>query len=231
MKKYFSVFFLILIFIVRILTSDRAISVMRSVFTSDIEEGLVVIVLDPGHGGRDPGKVGVNDALEKDINLKIALKLRSLLEQNDIKVIMTRDDDSGLYEESDSNKQRSDLRRRVDLIDSSNVDFAISIHQNSFAQESVSGAQVFYHSKSSEGKKLAEIIQNQLKVSINEGNNRKAKSNSAYYMLKNTECPLVIVECGYLSNYQEAELLMDEEYQGEMAWAIHLGIMRYINDN
>lgn len=182
-----------------------------------------------GHGGRDPGKVGVNNALEKDINLSVSMKLKSLLEQNDIKVIMTREDDTGLYSQEDSYKKRADLDNRVKLIESSNADLAISIHQNSFPEEYVKGAQVFYYSQSEEGKQLAETIQAQIVDTIADGNHRKAKSNTSYYMLKKTQCPLVIVECGYLSNRNESELLLKDEYQEKMAWAIHLAIMQYIN--
>lgn len=187
------------------------------------------VIIDAGHGGFDPGKVGVNNALEKDINLSIALKLKSLLEQNDIRIIMTRETDEGLYEESDSNKKNADLRKRVEIINSSDAVIAVSIHQNSFPEESSKGAQVFYHSKSPEGKILAEIIQEQIKETIGDGNHRLAKSNESYYMLKKTENPLVIVECGFLSNWKESELLVDDAYQARMAWAIHLGIMNYIN--
>lgn len=231
-KKYFSVCFLALIILVRVLASNKVVVVMKSFFASDTDiKSRAVVVIDPGHGGRDPGKVGVNNALEKDINLEIAMSLKTLLEQNDIQVIMTREEDIGLYEETDRNKKTADLRKRVDLIHSSEADFAVSIHQNSFVQEQVKGAQVFYHSSSSEGKRLAEIIQEQMKKTVKDGNHRKAKSNTNYYMLKHTECPLVIVECGYLSNYNEANLLIDEDYQDKMAWAIHLGIMQYINEN
>jgi N-acetylmuramoyl-L-alanine amidase len=188
-------------------------------------------VIDPGHGGRDPGKVGVNGALEKDVNLAIALKLKDLLEQNDINVIMTRTEDIGLYSETDSNKKRVDLNKRVEIINNSDAAFAISIHQNSFSQENVKGAQVFYHIQSEEGRVLAGILQEQIKETINDGNHRKAKSNTNYYMLKHTLCPLVIVECGYLSNWTEAKLLVDEDYQEKMAWAIHLGILKYLNIN
>ena len=187
------------------------------------------IVIDAGHGGFDPGKVGVNNALEKEINLAIAVKLKTLLEQNDVQVIMTRETDEGLYQESDSNKKNADLKKRVEIINSSDAVIAVSIHQNSFPQESSKGAQVFYHSKSQEGKILSEIIQEQIKESIGDGNHRVAKSNESYYMLKKTEIPLVIVECGFLSNWKEAELLVDDTYQAKMAWAIHLGIMNYIN--
>jgi N-acetylmuramoyl-L-alanine amidase len=231
MKKYFSVVFLFLIFAASILTTDRSVKVMKSVLFSEHndDEKQITIVIDPGHGGRDPGKVGINSALEKDVNLSVATKLKNLLEQNDIKVIMTREEDVGLYSESDSNKKNADLKARVDMIHSNKADLAISIHQNSFTEEYVKGAQVFYYSESQQGKKLAEIIQTQIVESMKDGNHRKAKSNNNYYMLTKTNCPLVIVECGYLSNIREAELLTNEDYQEKVAWGIHLGILQFIN--
>jgi len=189
----------------------------------------ITIVVDPGHGGRDPGKVGVNGVLEKDINLAISLKLRDILEEKGINVIMTRTEDEGLYSESDSNKKRTDLKNRIEIINSNNALLAISIHQNSFTEEYVKGAQVFYYAQSEQGKKLAEIIQEQIKEYLKDGNHRKAKSNTNYYMLKHTSCPLVIVECGYLSNQKEAALLADSEYQEKMARAIYLGIEKYLD--
>ncbi len=234
MKKYFSLIFLFLILIASILTTDPSIKVMKNIFfTSDKdtkEEKKITIVIDPGHGGRDPGKVGVNNALEKDINLIIALKLKNLLELNDIKVIMTREEDVGLYSETDSNKKRADMRNRVDIINNNNVDLALSIHQNSFTQESVKGAQAFYYQASPQGRRLAEIIQAQLIDTIGDGNKRKAKSNTSYYMITRTKCPLVIVECGYLSNGQEAILLTENDYQEKMAWGIHLAVMQFIKE-
>ncbi len=216
------------------LVSDKSIDAMKSLLAgggAEAKKDMPTVVIDPGHGGRDPGKVGVNGALEKDINLAIALKLKNLLEQNDVRVIMTRTEDTGLYSENDSNKKKSDLDKRIDIINSSGALFAVSIHQNSFSQSGVKGAQVFYHSQSEQGRKLAEILQKQLIETIDDGNRRKAKSNTSYYLLKHTTCPLVIVECGYLSNHREAELLLDEEYQEKMAWAIHLGIMQWISMN
>jgi len=205
---------------------------MKNIFFAkdDTDNGTITIVIDPGHGGVDPGKVGVNNTLEKNINLSIACKLKNLLELNDIKVIMTREEDLGLYSEDDSNKKRADLKKRIDIIHSSKADLAISIHQNSFTQEYVKGAQVFYYQQSPQGKQLAELIQNQLGLTIADGNHRKAKSNNTYYMLTHTECPLVIVECGYLSNVSEADLLLEEEYQEKMAWGIHLAILQFINE-
>lgn len=187
------------------------------------------IVIDPGHGGFDPGKVGINQALEKDINLKISLYLKDLLEKQNCTVILTRSNDIGLYEENDSNKKRSDMKKRVDIINESNANLAISIHQNSFQEQSSKGAQVFYHNQSQEGKQLAEVIQAKLKENIDDGNHRMAKSNDSYYMLKNTTCPLVIVECGFLSNQTEADKLITSEYQEQIAQAILEGILSYLN--
>ena len=231
-KKYFSVLFLLLIIIARILSSDKSVKVMRNLIyesSSEKRKNDVTIVIDPGHGGRDPGKVGVNGSLEKDINLAIALRLRDILEGKGINVIMTRTEDVGLYSESDSNKKRADLNKRIEIINSSGCLFAVSIHQNSFTQESVKGAQVFYHADSEAGEKLAITLQEQIKETINDGNHRKAKSNTSYYMLKHTKCPLVIVECGYLSNRKEADLLIDPEYQEKMARAISSGILKYLD--
>lgn len=230
MKKHFSVLFLLFIILARILVSEQTIRVMKNIFLNNDGNDKIVIVIDPGHGGRDPGKVGVDNLLEKDINLSIALRLKNLLEQNDIKVVMSRTEDVGLYSETDSNKKRADLNNRIHLIHNSGADLAVSIHQNSFGDGSIKGAQAFFHSESKEGRRLAEILQEQIKETIRDGNHRKAKANSNYYMLKFTKCPLVIVECGFVSNYEEAKLLSDENYQEKMAWAIHLGIMRYINE-
>lgn len=187
-----------------------------------------IVVIDPGHGGIDPGKIGINDAQEKDVNLAVSFQLKEILEQNDCRVILTRESDEGLYQESDSNKKMADLRARCKIIDESNADITISIHQNSFTAESSKGAQVFYQTTSVEGKRLGEILQNQLISSLDPENHRVAKANSDYYMLKNTKGTMVIVECGFLSNSEEAELLIQESYQRRIAWAIALGALQYL---
>lgn len=190
------------------------------------------IVIDPGHGGFDPGKVGVEETiLEKDINLNISLFLKDKLKKAGYQVIMTREEDKGLYEETDSNKKITDMRNRVETINSSNALLAVSVHQNSFTQASSKGAQVFYHSQSQDGKVLAEIIQEQIKEVIKDENHRVAKSNESYYMLKKTTCPIVIVECGFLSNPEEAQLLTTEKYQKKMAQGIFKGIESYIKSS
>lgn len=229
MKRYHFVFLILsLAVIICIFFFEGGISVIEHLLS--YKSNNITIVLDAGHGGFDPGKIGVNKAFEKDINLSITLKLKKLLEENDIHVIMTREDEHGLYNVTDYDKKRADLKKRVAIINSSNALFAISIHQNSFTQEYSWGAQVFYHQNSMEGKMLAETIQERVKKTMKDGNHRLAKANSTYYLLKYTSCPLVIVECGFLSNRKEAELLLDEEYQNKIAWAIHLGILEYINN-
>lgn len=190
---------------------------------------LPVVVIDAGHGGMDPGKVGVNEALEKDINLSIALRLKRLLEQNDILVIMTREEDTDLASEHATNRKNEDLKARVSMVNDSEAVLMVSIHQNSYPEEDVDGAQVFYYSGSENGKLLATMVQESLKSEIDDGNHRVAKANKDYYLLKRSLRPSIIVECGFLSNPAEAALLSTEEYQEKLAFAIHLGIMEYIN--
>lgn len=153
-----------------------------------------VVVLDCGHGGNDPGKVGVDKSLEKDINLAVALKLKRYLEQSDVKVVMTRDSDMGLYREGDRNKKTADMKNRCQKIAGANPDIVVSIHQNSYHQEEVSGAQVFYYKGSEKGKKLAQIIQKRFDYCLGEKNTRIAKANDNYYLLLHVKCPIVIVE-------------------------------------
>jgi N-acetylmuramoyl-L-alanine amidase len=226
-KKYFNLVALLLVLSAILLFSEKGVSVMKHLLNHSSYQ--ITVAIDAGHGGFDPGKIGVNNAKEKDINLSIAYKLKKLLERNNINVIMTRVDDNGLYEKNDYDKKTVDMRKRVSIINSSNAFIAISIHQNSFTQESSWGAQVFYHEKSEEGKILGGIIQNSIKSYINDGNHRLARANTSYYMLRKTKCPLVIVECGFLSNWKEANLLGEEAYQDKMAEAIQLGILEYIN--
>lgn len=205
-------------------------SVMSGRTSSKNAKNQKCVVIDAGHGGIDPGKVGINGALEKDVNLEIALLVQQYLEADDIKVVMTRETPEGLYDENASNKKVQDMKRRVAMIDETAPDVTVSIHQNSYPEEYVHGAQVFYYNGSVEGQKLAEIIQAQLTEKTDKENKRQVKANDSYYLLKKTSVPIVIVECGFLSNSAEAEKLCDKEYQKRMAWAIHLGIIQYLND-
>lgn len=193
-----------------------------------VEKQEECIVVDVGHGGFDSGKIGVNGELEKDINLQIALKLKETLEAKGITVIMTREDDRGLYDEDANSKKAQDLQRRCNLINDKKPLLTVSIHQNSYTSPEIKGAQVFYYTTSTESQKLAETIQKTLIEQVDPKNHREAKANDTYYMLKKTESAIVIVECGFLSNPEEAEKLSDDKYQQKMADAITLGIFRYL---
>lgn len=188
-----------------------------------------VVVIDAGHGGNDPGKVGVNQALEKDINLSIAKKVKRLLEENGIVVLLTREEDKDLADEGAKNRKAQDMKARVAFLDKEKPLLGVSIHQNSYPSVDCKGAQVFYYNSSKGGEALAAILQRQLAEELKDGNKRKAKANGDYYLLKHSPCTFAIVECGFLSNPQEAALLITEEYQEKMAFAIHLGILEYIN--
>lgn len=192
-------------------------------------KGNPVVAIDIGHGGNDPGKVGVDGSLEKDINLQIAKRLKAYLESSDVEVVMTRDDDTGLYNASDSNKKMADMRKRCEIINEATPDLVISIHQNSYHQEAISGGQVFYYKSSEKGKQLAEIIQKRFDYVLGEDNRRAAKANDNYYLLLHVKQPIVIVECGFLSNWNEAAKLNSEEYQDKLAWTIHMGVMEFLN--
>ena len=193
------------------------------------EEEKICVVIDAGHGGDDPGKVGINGANEKDVNLQIALLVKRFLEQNGIEVIMTRESEDGLYDANASNKKVQDMKRRIELIEKTKPLVTVSIHQNSYPEEYVHGAQVFYYTGSVQGELLAECIQSQLVEKVDPENTRHIKANDSYYLLKKTDVPIVIVECGFLSNSVEAEKLCTPEYQERIAWAIHMGILQYLN--
>lgn len=194
------------------------------------EEKRWTVVIDAGHGGNDPGKIGVDDSVEKDLNLIIARKIQKLLEQQEVEVVMTRESDAGLYEEQTSNKKVQDMKNRCTLINETRPDCVVSIHQNSYHEEYVTGAQVFYYGTSQEGRKLAEILQEELISHVDPENHRQAKANESYYLLKKTSAPIVIVECGFLSNWEEAKKLQEDSYQNQIAWAVSMGILSYLGE-
>lgn len=187
------------------------------------------VVLDPGHGGNDPGKVGANSVKEKDVNLQIAMKTKKLLENEGVRVIMTRDKDQDLAGDSDHNRKVQDMKARVKLINDAMPALTVSIHQNSYQDPAVKGAQVFYYSHSKEAERAAEILKQAL-LTVEESGTREKKAADSYYLLKKTEVPVVIVECGFLSNPEEAKRLTDSAYQKELAKAVAKGILTCLNE-
>lgn len=227
--KEYSLILLTAMFLICSITliDSRLQTVLSSSTTSS--DGKYTVVIDAGHGGFDSGKVGIDGTLEKDVNLQIAKKLEKLFLSADVEVIMTRTDDHGLYTENSSNKKRQDMENRAALMNSARADCVISIHQNSYPEESIDGAQVFYYSGSEQGKTLASLIQKELVTDVDPDNHRIEKENSSYYLLKNADPPMVIVECGFLSNWKECKKLVDDSYQQKLVWAIHMGVLQYLN--
>ena len=159
----------------------------------------------------------------------IAKKLEKLLISSDVNVIMTRTTDTGLYSASSSSKKKEDMKNRTDLMNKAHADCVVSLHQNSYPEESIDGAQVFYYTGSKQGQQLAKQLQTRLVSHVDPENHRIEKPNDTYYLLKHVSAPIVIVECGFLSNWEESKKLVDDAYQQKLAWAIHLGILQYLN--
>lgn len=201
----------------------------KYVNSDKVEKKEYTVVLDAGHGSSDSGKVGINGVLEKDINLSISKKTKKYLEKKGIRVIMTRDKDESLAEGEKGNRKVQDMKARVKRINDTKPDLAVSIHQNSYHEESIHGAQVFYYEHSESGEKDARILQEAL-LAVDPDNTRQVKANTTYYLLKRTEVPILIVECGFLSNQEDAEKLASEDYQKEIAKAIANGIESCLKD-
>ncbi len=189
-----------------------------------------VIVIDAGHGGVDVG-ASDNGLSEKDINLEVAKLVREYIEEGGGEVIMSREEDVGTHDpdrESGISQKKSDLTERKKLSDEYGADAFVSVHMNKFPEEKYKGAQVFYSKSSDESKKLADSMQKSVKDTLKDNNERVAKADERdVFILKDTNCPSVIVECGFLSNPEEAKLLKDKKYQEKLAWGIYLGIVDF----
>ena len=188
------------------------------------------IILDAGHGSPDGGATGADGSIESELNLDIVLKLQKLLESSNCTVLLTRSDENGIYESTaDTIREQkvSDMKSRVKIANESEAEMFVSIHMNKIPQTQYSGWQTFYKNKDETSKKIADGIQTSLNLFLKKENSRTIKSISEIYLTKNVEIPLVIVECGFLSNEEENKLLQTESYQDELAWSIYIGIMDY----
>lgn len=191
-----------------------------------------VIVIDAGHGKPDEGAVGFNGTTEEAITLSVALKLQQFIEQSGAKVILTRSDENGIYSldsKSIRNKKVSDIRNRVEIGNGSDADIFISIHLNKFPSSVYRGWQTFYQKQNDKSKILAKYIQDDLGKNIEFKNDRVPMSISNVYIMEHVKIPTVIVECGFLSNPQEAEMFKGENYQNKLAWGIFVAIQDYFN--
>lgn len=231
-KRFISVFlivFFLSVFIALMVTSTLKISLKTSAMPS---KKLPHLIIDAGHGGEDGGAVSSDGVLEKGINLAISNNTADTLRLFGFDVEMTRTDDDALSTEGDTVKVRkyNDMKMRLDIFNSSEDNVIISIHQNKFTNSSSRGTQVFYSPNNEESLRLADAIKFSVNSQLQPDNERLSKpADSGIYLLKNTTQPAVIVECGFLSNPEECSLLVTDEYQKQMSFAVTTGFLDFFN--
>ena len=189
-----------------------------------------LVVIDPGHGGVDGGAVGKEGTLEKDLNLQISKKLKDRLLENGFNVVMTREEDVSLHQEGETkNKKRSDLNRRLQIIRSYENAVFLSIHMNSFTSSLEKGIQIFYSVNHPQSKVLAELLEEDFKTYVDSENRRKSKpAGSEIFLLKHAKVPACLIECGFLSNREEEQLLKNPEYQDKLVASMIESLKRYM---
>ena len=191
------------------------------------------VILDAGHGGEDPGCVGMNGELEKDINLKITLDLAELLKTAGFDVILTRDKDESIHSgdaKTARQRKKSDMENRKKIIDRNTDGIFLSIHQNRFTSPDSFGAQIFYTVKNQDNVTLASSLQKRF-AELQPENTREVKLiDNNLFLFRETVQPAVLIECGFLSNKDDAQNLGDEEYQKKVAMTIFKGLTDYLSN-
>lgn len=219
-KKSNNLFFLFLI--VFVFTAVFFLHKSESIPTFSLKDRYCV-VLDAGHGSPDGGAVGLNGTEEKDINLDVVLKLREILENKGIKVVLTREGDSGIFAPNSQTiheKKVSDMKKRLYIINNSNADLFISVHMNSFTDSKSNGLHVFYSRNHPQAEETAIRIQEKISALTGAKTHAVKTASQSLYLLKNPTPPSVLIECGFLSNPNEEKLLNDENYRAKIAFAI-----------
>lgn len=226
-----SLFFLLCLLPVMAITGIVLCSRSVSSFSG---ERRMRVVLDAGHGAPDGGAVGPGGTEEKDINLDIVLKVREILENRGIKVILTREGDSGIFDKSAETiheKKVSDMHNRLAIINSSNADLFISVHMNAFTNSNSNGLHVFYSRNHPECEALASDIQQRISSITGAKSHAVKTASETLYLMKNPQPAAVLVECGFISNPQEEKLLNDDIYRGKIAFALADAICAYLSEN
>ena len=221
-----------------LLFSGIAVGVSLRVFCFDtisqvfLNRNAFTVVCDAGHGSPDGGAVADDGTQEKDINLAITTKLVESLEGMGIQAVVTREGDSGIYDENATTirqKKVDDMHKRLDIINKSGANLFLSIHMNSFTDTSARGIHIFYANENEDTIKLAEEIQRSIVGITNAKSHDIKHANTSLYLMKNAKIPSILIECGFMSNPQEAQLLKQEEYQAKIAWAIASAVKKHIN--
>ena len=189
----------------------------------------ITVVIDPGHGGRDGGALGEDGTREKDLNLAVALKLKAILESADLRVVMTRETDIELASPDSPHKKADDLKARLQLAQNQKNAIFVSIHMNQFPIEKYRGLQVYYSENHKESLILAQTVQSKASEVLRNTEDRKVKpAGDSIYLMSHLQIPAVLVECGFLSNREERELLKNEAYQKKLALSLSAAILEYI---
>ena len=228
-KKRFGIISTILLISLFVFVFQVASS-KQTVQTVSLPVSNKVIVLDAGHGKPDEGAQSSNGTTEAETNLKITLKVQSLLEQSGATVVLTRSDENAIYDlDKTTLKQKkiSDIHNRVKIGNESSADIFVSFHLNKISQQQYYGWQCFYKQNDEKSTALAKILQENLNDSIQKENKRVSMKLDNVYIIKHVEIPISIVECGFLSNPEEETQLLSDDYQNRLAWGIYNGIMDY----
>lgn len=206
----------------------------KAVATNKNFDNTKTIIIDAGHGGIDCGAVGLHNISEKDINLEISKKLKGLLEFNGFNVVMTREKDISICDDdckTINQKKVSDIRNRQKIIDSHKNAIVLSIHQNKFSDSSCKGAQIFYSKQNEQSKTLAECLQKSFINKLQPNNKREIQEDKRdLYLLKHTKNPIVLIECGFLSNQEDVNNLSSDDYQKKIALTLFSGIIDFYTE-
>jgi len=233
-KKTNVIFLIALIILMLSALFSNIFKTKETINVSDEEKvEKIKVLIDPGHGGVDQGAHGSLDIGEAPINLAISEKLMKFLEGSGFEVELTRYDENGLYTSKSDTiraKKNEDLKNRVEAINNSNADLVISIHLNSFPEEKYYGAHVFYQKNNETGKFAADILQDSLINILDTSNTRVPQVKNGIKILDDATIPVVLIECGFLSNNAEERKLVSDEYQEKTAWALYAGLMKYFNE-
>ncbi len=232
-KKINLIFFvaLIAIIIINIIVFIASRSINTNSELLEKSSNTIRILIDPGHGGIDPGAVNKFGDNESTINIEIAKYLMSFLESTGFEVIMTRYGENALYDEGANTtireKKNEDLDKRIVKINNSNADLVVSVHLNAFTQSQYYGAQSFYKNKCDKSKLAAQIIQKNLRNILDKNNQRVPQAKKDMRIIDESNIPIVLIECGFVSNPEEGKLLSTPDYQEKVAWAIYAGLLEY----
>lgn len=193
-------------------------------------DGVKTVVIDAGHGGVDGGAVGYSGTVESDINFEIAKKVEEILATNGINVVMTRETKDGVKSKNEKWDKISDMKLRRKIVEDANADLFVSIHMNHFSDKNVHGLHIFYSSNSPEIKDFAEELQRKISDVTGAKANAVMTADKRIYLMKNSPCPAILVECGFLSNPDEEKKLKNEEYRSEIAWGIAESVETFFED-